>query len=64
MAGLQSQIGFLLPLVLAPAAKQLHRDFCQCAGGMAFNAILFRVFRLELRFSVTLAVAAVLSRAL
>ncbi len=64
MAGLQSQIGFLLPLVLAPAAKQLHRDFCQCAEGMAFNAILFRVFRLELRFSVTLAAAAVLSRAL
>ena len=64
MAGLQSHLVFLLPLVLAPAAWQLHRDFCHCAEGVAFNAILFRVFRLELRFAVTLAGAAVLSRAL
>ncbi len=64
MAGLQSQVVFLLPLMLAPAAKQLHWDFCECPEGVAFNAILFRVFRLEFRFAVMLAGAAVLSRVL
>ena len=62
VAALQSRLLFLLPLMLAPAAKQLHTDFCQCAEGTAFNAILFRVFRLEMRFAVALASAAVLSR--
>ena len=64
MACLQSKIEFLLPLVLAPAAKQLHLDFCRCAEGLAFNAILFRVFRLELGFAMTLSCSAVLSRLL
>jgi 1,4-dihydroxy-2-naphthoate octaprenyltransferase len=64
MAGLQSQALILLPLVLAPVALQLHRDFCQCAEGTAFNAILFRVFRLELGFAVALAGAVVLTRVL
>jgi 1,4-dihydroxy-2-naphthoate octaprenyltransferase len=62
MAGSRFQAIYLLPLVLAPAARQLHRDFCQCPEGIAFNAILFRVFRLELRFAFLLAGAAVFSR--
>jgi hypothetical protein len=40
---------------------QLHRDFCRCAEGIAFNAILFRVFRLELGVAVTLAETVLLS---
>jgi 1,4-dihydroxy-2-naphthoate octaprenyltransferase len=64
MAELQSQLVFLLPLVLTPVAKKLQQDFCQCAEGVAFNAILFRVFRLEIHFAFLLAGAAVLSRVL
>ncbi len=52
----------LLPLLLAPAAWALRRDFLACAGGLAFNAVLFAAFRLELHFAALLAAGALLSR--
>ena len=53
---------FLLPGVLAPAAWRLFRDFVRCAPGTAYNAILFRTFRLELAYAALLAGSAVLAR--
>jgi 1,4-dihydroxy-2-naphthoate octaprenyltransferase len=52
----------LLPLLLVPAAWALRRDFLHCAPGLAFNAVLFRTFRLELVYAVLLASGAVLDR--
>lgn len=53
----------LLPLLLAPAAWRLQRDFAHCAPGLAYNAILFRTFKLQLEFGVLLAVGAVMGGA-
>ncbi|HET9670324.1 MAG TPA: 1,4-dihydroxy-2-naphthoate octaprenyltransferase [Casimicrobiaceae bacterium] len=53
---------FLLPMLLTPVAWSVFRDFSHCAPGTAFNAILFRTFKLELAFAVLLATSAVLSR--
>jgi 1,4-dihydroxy-2-naphthoate octaprenyltransferase len=52
----------LAPLLLAPVALRLWRDFRHCPPGTAFNLILFRTFRLELWFALLLASAAVLNR--
>jgi 1,4-dihydroxy-2-naphthoate polyprenyltransferase len=52
----------LLPLLLLPAAWSLRRDFLRCAPGLAFNAVLFRTFKLELLYAVLLASGAVLGR--
>jgi 1,4-dihydroxy-2-naphthoate octaprenyltransferase len=53
---------FLLPLLLALPTAKVCRDFRKCKPGLAYNAILFRVFRLEMWFALTLSGAAVLSR--
>jgi len=45
----------LLPLLLAPLAMRLRRDFLRCAAGIAFNQILFRTFRLQILFALLLA---------
>ena len=50
----------LLPLLLAPAAWALRRDFRACPGGLAFNAVLFAAFRLELWFAALLAAGALI----
>lgn len=50
----------LLPLLLGPSAVRLLRDFVRCPPGLAFNAILFRTFRLELWFAVLLSAGALL----
>ena len=50
----------LLPLLLAPAAWALRRDFRACPGGLAFNAVLFAAFRLELHFAALLAAGALI----
>ena len=50
----------LLPLLLAPAAWALRRDFLACPGGLAFNAVLFAAFRLELWFAALLAAGALI----
>jgi 1,4-dihydroxy-2-naphthoate octaprenyltransferase len=54
----------LLPLLLVPAAARLLRDFLRCPGGLAFNPILFRTFRLELGFAVCLSAGALLAAVL
>lgn len=50
----------MLPLLLAPTAIRLLRDFRHCQPGAAFNQILFRTFRLELGFAVLLSAGALL----
>jgi 1,4-dihydroxy-2-naphthoate octaprenyltransferase len=54
----------LLPLLLVPAAWQLRQAFVHCPRGTAFNAVLFRTFRLELWFAALLSVGALLGRVL
>lgn len=54
----------LLPLLLLPPALQLQRDFNRCPRGLAFNALLFRTFRMELWFAALLSAGAVLARVL
>ena len=54
----------LLPLLMLPAAWQLRRDFIACPRGTAFNAVLFRTFKLELWFAAALSAGALLGRML
>jgi 1,4-dihydroxy-2-naphthoate octaprenyltransferase len=62
MAWEQATPLFLLPLLWAPQSFRLQGDFRTCPPGLGFNALLFRVFRLELWFALALAAAAVLAR--
>jgi 1,4-dihydroxy-2-naphthoate octaprenyltransferase len=62
MVWAQSAPLFLLPLLLLPTAMQLQQDFRNCPGGRAYNALLFRVFRLEMGFALALCAAALLTR--
>jgi 1,4-dihydroxy-2-naphthoate polyprenyltransferase len=64
MAGLARSPALLLPLVLAPGAIQLRHAFVTCPRGVAFNQVLFRTFKLELRFAALLSAGAVLTRLL
>jgi 1,4-dihydroxy-2-naphthoate polyprenyltransferase len=52
----------LMPLLLAPVALRLQRDFALSAPGLAYNAILVRTFKLELGYAALLAVGAVAGR--
>ncbi len=52
----------LLPLLFLPVALQLRGDFAECPRGAAFNALLFRTFRLELCFAALLSAGALLGR--
>jgi len=61
MTMLTSKPWLLLPCVLIPLAWRLHRDFVACPPGIAFNAILFRAFQLELWFAGLLSLGALLS---
>lgn len=54
----------LLPLLVLPLALALLRDFGVCPPGAAFNAVLFRTFRLELWFAALLSAGALLGRLL
>jgi len=58
----RSALLFLLPVLLVPSAAKLHRDFRNCQPGLAYNTILFQVFRLEGWFALALTTAAVLDR--
>ncbi len=58
MALLADAPALLLPLLLVPVAWHLRRDFRACPRGLAFNAILFRTFRLELWFAALLSAGA------
>ena len=50
--------GLLLPVALLPTAWRLRRDFRVCPRGTAFNAVLFRSFKLELAFAALLSAGA------
>ncbi len=54
MAAYARAPSLLLPLAVAPLAWRLLRDFACCPPGAEFNEILFRTFRLELRFALLL----------
>jgi len=54
MAAYARAPSLLLPLVIAPRAWRLLRDFTSCPLGAGFNPILFRTFRLELGFAALL----------
>ena len=58
LARLVTQFWPLLALLLVPTAWQIYRDFVHCPGGRAYNAILFRTFRLGLWFSLLLSAGA------
>ncbi len=58
MAVLARQPLLALPTLLLPAAWRLGRDFVACAPGLAYNALLFRTFRLELGYALLLAAGA------
>lgn len=64
MAALAHALTLLLPLLLLPVALQLRRDFVRCPRGTAFNAVLFRTFKLELWFAALLSSGALLARML
>jgi 1,4-dihydroxy-2-naphthoate octaprenyltransferase len=64
MASLAHAPAMLLPLVLVPAAWQLRHSFNTCPRGVAFNAVLFRTFKLELWFAALLSTGALLGRIL
>lgn len=50
-----------LPVLLAPQAWALRRDFLACPGGLAFNPLLLRTFRLVHWYSAALALGALLA---
>ena len=62
MAWLARSPALLLPLLLWPGAWQLRHDFRVCPRGTAFNALLFRTFRLELWFAALLSAGALVGR--
>lgn len=62
MAWARSAPVFLMPLLLVPSTAKIYRDFRVCTPGLAYNAILFRVFRMEMWFALALSGAAVLSK--
>lgn len=61
MAFLSGTATLLLPALLAPTGWRLRRDFAGCPPGIAYNAILFRTFLLELWFAGLLSAGALLA---
>jgi 1,4-dihydroxy-2-naphthoate octaprenyltransferase len=59
MAWREGALWPLAPTLLAPAVFQLYRDFLSSRGGIAYNGILFRTFRMGLWFSILLSVSAI-----
>lgn len=55
------QVWPLYVCLLSPMAGLVLRDFVRCSGGAAFNAILFRTFRLGLWFAALLSAGALLT---
>jgi 1,4-dihydroxy-2-naphthoate polyprenyltransferase len=62
IAVIEAHAWLALPLLLVPVAWQLRSDFANCAGGMAFNPIMFRTVKLELAFGALLSAGALLQR--
>ena len=55
-------VGMLLPLLLLPSARRVHRAFVSGPRGVAMNEVLFATFRLELWFAALLSAGALLGR--
>ena len=55
MALWAQQVWLLLPCLLLHRARQIWRRFARCAPGLAFNPVLFAVFRLVLWCAAALA---------
>ncbi len=53
----------LLALLVLPHALRLRRDFAQCPGGAALNALLLRSFGMQLPFAILLAAGLLVKRA-
>ncbi len=64
MAWIERSVWLLLPLLLAPSALLLVRDFAGCAPGLAYNGVMFRTILLELKFTALLVAGAALTRLL
>jgi len=62
MACAEMQPALALPVLTAPAAWRLRRDFAACTRGTDYNELLFRTFRLELWFAALLSAGAVIGR--
>ncbi len=62
MAAMRSSPWLLAPVLCAPWAARLHRDFLAEPPGPGFNAILFRTVKLELAFAFLLCAGAVAQR--
>jgi 1,4-dihydroxy-2-naphthoate octaprenyltransferase len=61
MAYAESAVWPLVPVALVPVAIKLYQDFLHCPGGEAFNAIVFRTFRIGLWFAGLLSVSALVA---
>ena len=59
-----ARVWLLLPLLSFPVALRLLQDFRGASPGLAFNALLFRTFKLELAYAALLSAGAILARAL
>jgi 1,4-dihydroxy-2-naphthoate octaprenyltransferase len=55
---------FLAPAALVPASVGVRRAFANAAPGLAFNAVLFRTFGLEMQYSALMAAGAIVGRLL
>jgi 1,4-dihydroxy-2-naphthoate octaprenyltransferase len=62
LVALTGRVWWALPLALLPHTWGVWQRFRRCAPGVAYNAVLFQVFRLSLWYAVWLAVAAVWGR--
>jgi 1,4-dihydroxy-2-naphthoate octaprenyltransferase len=62
MAFQAAQFWPLSSWVFAPVAWYIHRDFVNCPGGIAYNALLFRTFRLGLWFAALLSTSTLVPR--
>jgi 1,4-dihydroxy-2-naphthoate octaprenyltransferase len=62
MALMAGNAALLLPLLLLPLALRVRRAFRACPPGVAFNAVLFQTFRLELWYASLLAAGALCAR--
>jgi 1,4-dihydroxy-2-naphthoate octaprenyltransferase len=62
MAWQEEALWPLAAFVFAPAIWMLHKDFVCCPGGILYNGILFRTFRIGIWFAASLSISAIVSK--
>lgn len=62
MAWQEDALWPLAAFVFAPAIVRLYKDFAGCPGGLAYNGVLFRTFRMGIGFATLLSISAVASK--